>query len=114
MTLIRIAAVLGIALIGSACAADLDAGRKIVETQCAACHGKDAKTPIDPTYPKLAGQYPDYLAQALSDYQTGARKNAIMGGMAKPLSKSDIRNVAAYLASLPGPLTTPTESRLAR
>ncbi len=114
MTLMKIAAALGVTLMGSACAADLDAGRKIVEAQCAACHGKDAKTPIDPAYPKLAGQYPDYLANALADYQSGARKNAIMAGMAKPLSKSDIRNVAAYLASLPGPLTTPTESRLAR
>ncbi len=112
MNLIRIALALGVSLVGSACAADLDAGRKIVETQCAACHGKDAKTPIDPTYPKLAGQYPDYLAKALHDYQTGGRKNAIMAGMAKQLSNSDVQNVAAYIASLPSPLTTPTESRL--
>ena len=99
------ALVLAVAGLGSAAAADIDAGRKLGETQCAACHGKDGKTPIDPTYPKLAGQYADYLAKALGDYQSGARKNPIMGGIAKPLSKSDIENVAAYFNSLPGPLT---------
>ncbi len=106
-------AALGIAFVGSACAADLDAGRKIVEAQCAACHGKDGKTPVDPTYPKIAGQYSDYLTTALHDYQTGARKNAIMNGMAKPLSANDVQNVAAYLASLPSPLKTPTPGRFA-
>lgn len=90
---------------GSVAAADVEAGRKIGEAQCAACHGKDGKTPIDPSYPKIAGQYPDYMVKVLHDYQTGARKNAIMGGIAKPLSKSDIENVAAYFSRLPGPLT---------
>lgn len=96
---------LAVAGLGSAAAADVEAGRKLGETQCAACHGKDGKTPIDPTYPKLAGQYADYLAKSLGDYQSGARKNPIMGGIAKPLSKADIENVAAYFNSLPGPLT---------
>jgi cytochrome c553 len=104
--LIKMAALaLAIAATGTACAADVDAGRKIGETQCAACHGKDGKTPIDPSYPKIAGQYSDYLMKAISDYQSGARKNPIMGGIAKPLSKSDIENVAAYFSGLPGPLT---------
>lgn len=102
---LMIATVLGIGLTASAAAADLAAGRKIAETTCAACHGKDGKTPVDPSYPILAGQYADYLAKALNDYHSGARKNAIMGGMAKPLSPRDIDNVAAYFASLPGPLT---------
>jgi len=89
----------------SAQATDRDAGQKIAETQCAACHGKDGKTPIDPSYPKLAGQYTDYLAQALRAYQTGDRKNPIMAGIAKPLSRQDIDNLAAYFGALPGPLT---------
>jgi cytochrome c553 len=103
-TMLAVAA-LAAGLSGAACAADVEAGRRIGEAQCAACHGKDGKTPIDPSYPKLAGQYPDYLAKALLDYQTGARKNAIMGGIAKPLSKKDMQDLAAYYASLPGPLT---------
>jgi cytochrome c553 len=93
------------ALTSGALAADIEAGRKIADGQCASCHGRDGKTPIDPTYPKLAGQYEDYLFKALQDYQNGGRKNAIMAGMAKPLNKQDMKNVAAYFASLPGPLT---------
>jgi cytochrome c553 len=85
-------------------AADIAKGQQLAQAQCAACHGKDFASPVDPSYPKLAGQYPDYLEKALRDYQTGARKNAIMAGLAKPLSRDDIRNLSAYLASLPGPL----------
>lgn len=80
-------------------------GEELAQKQCAACHGKDYLTPIDPTYPKLAGQYPDYLEKALRDYKTGARNNAIMNGIAKELTRDDIRNVSVYLSSLPGPLS---------
>jgi cytochrome c553 len=84
--------------------ADTEAGRKLAEGQCAACHGKDLMTPIDPTYPRIAGQFEDYVIKALGDYQSGARKNGVMGAIAKPLSKADIENVAAYIGSLSGPL----------
>lgn len=88
----------------AALAADAGKGEQLAQQQCASCHGKDFATPIDPTYPKLAGQYVDYLEKALRDYQTGARKNPIMAGLAKPLSRDDIRNVSAYLSGLKGPL----------
>ncbi len=87
-----------------AMAANIAAGKDKATALCAACHGADGVTAIDPSYPKLAGQYPDYLARALSDYKSGARKNAIMAGMAAALSKEDIANIAAYYASLPSPL----------
>ena len=99
-------------LSSQASAADVAAGRAAAEKyNCASCHGKDYNTPIDPSYPKLAGQHADYLAHALVSYQRGAngangRSNAIMGAQAKPLSRQDIHNIAAYLASLPGPLHT--------
>jgi cytochrome c553 len=89
----------------SAWSADLRKGEQMAQQQCASCHGKDFVTPIDPTYPKLAGQYPDYLEKALRDYKSGRRKNAIMAGQAKPLSNEDIGNLATYLAGLPGPLS---------
>jgi len=88
-----------------ALAADLAKGREKAEQQCASCHGKDGNTPVDPSYPRLAGQYRDYLTRALRDYQSGARKNAIMGGIASGLSRADIDNLAAYYASLPGQLS---------
>ena len=76
---------------------------------CAGCHGANFNKPLDPSYPKLAGQNADYLYVALKSYQDGAhttwgRNNAIMGGMAKPLSKTEIKDIAAYLSSLPGSL----------
>lgn len=76
---------------------------------CAACHGADYKSPIDPSYPKLAGQHQDYLEHALVAYQRGAegangRGNAIMGAQAKNLSHDDVRNIAAYLHGLQGNL----------
>lgn len=87
---------------------DVNAGKAAAEKyNCAACHGKDYNTPIDPSYPKLAGQHRDYLEHALVAYQRGAdgangRGNAIMAAQAKPLSHQDIANIAAYLNSLPG------------
>jgi cytochrome c553 len=89
---------------GAAHAADLSAGKAKHEAVCAACHGKDANTPIDPSYPKLAGQYAGFLERALLDYKSGARKNAIMAGQAQALSRADIENLAAYYQSLPGSL----------
>jgi cytochrome c553 len=101
----KLIVVVASALVGvSVQAADLAKGKELADAQCAACHGKDFVSPVDPSYPKLAGQYYDYLEKALRDYQTGARKNAIMAGLAKPLSRTDISNVASYLSGLPGPL----------
>ena len=87
-------------------AADIAAGKAKAkaETVCAACHGKDGNTPIDPSYPRLAGQHRDYLERALLDYKSGARKNVIMAGQSQALSRADIENLAAYYASLPGSL----------
>jgi cytochrome c553 len=88
----------------TASAGSIAAGKEKATALCAACHGADGVTAIDPSYPKLAGQYPDFLARALHDYKTGARKNPIMMGMAAALSREDIANISAYYASLPSPL----------
>ena len=91
-------------------AADVNKGQELVaKGTCAACHGEGLNKPVAPEYPKLAGQHADYLEHALIAYQRGAsaangRGNAIMGGMAKPLSKTDIKDISAYLSSLPGAL----------
>lgn len=89
----------------SAQAADIAKGQEKAAQACAACHGKDGNTPLDPSYPKLGGQYRDYLERALLDYRTGQRKNAIMGAQAQALTRAEISNLAAYYASLPGPLS---------
>jgi cytochrome c553 len=87
---------------------DVDAGHELVTKKyaCASCHGANFASPIDPSYPKLAGQHEDYLRQALLAYQKGehptfGRANAVMSAQAKPLSAHEIDDIAAYLASLP-------------
>ena len=95
-----------LALAATSFAADIEAGKKKVQEVCAACHGIDGATPTTPDYPKLSGQYPDYLAKALRDYKTGARKNPIMAGMAAGLTEKDIENVSAYFYVQPSVLAS--------
>ncbi|MGH8117187.1 MAG: c-type cytochrome [Rhodanobacteraceae bacterium] len=71
---------------------------------CEACHGKDGNG-IAPNYPALAGQYQDYLVQVLHEYKDGQRTNAIMNGMAAPLTDQDIDDLAAFFSSLPSKLS---------
>ena len=86
-------------------AADTLAGAAKAKEVCQACHGLDGNSPsVD--FPKIGGQYPDYLSKALRDYKSGARKNAIMAGFASTLSKTDIDNLAAYYAAQPAVVTT--------
>jgi cytochrome c553 len=105
----KLFAFLALALSMNAFAGNVEAGKAAAQKyNCASCHGADYNSPIDPSYPKLAGQHSDYIEHALVAYQRGnganGRGNAIMGGMAKPLSKKEISDIAAYLASLPGSL----------
>lgn len=82
---------------------------------CLSCHGEGFRKPIDPSYPNLAGQHPDYLAAALraykADNQYFGRNNAIMGGIAKQFSNAEIRQIADYISSIDGDLKTVRESR---
>lgn len=83
-------------------------GKELVTKKyaCASCHGANFASPIDPGYPKLAGQHQDYLRQALLAYQRGehptfGRTNVVMAAQAKPLSAGEIDDISAYLSSLP-------------
>jgi cytochrome c553 len=67
-------------------------------TVCAACHGVDGNSAA-PDFPKLAGQYPDYIIVALQHYKSGKRKNPMMAPMTSNLSPEDIADIAAYFAS---------------
>lgn len=79
---------------------DIEAG-KAKSVTCVACHGSDGAAKIDPQYPRLAGQYRDYLARSLHEYKSGKRDNAIMAGFAATLSEQDIEDLAAYYSSMP-------------
>jgi cytochrome c553 len=65
---------------------------------CAACHGLDGN-PADAQYPRLAGQHERYIWRQLHLFKTGQRENAIMSGMAAPLSGQDMRDIGAYFAT---------------
>ena len=69
------------------------------------CHGADGNAPIDPSYPKLGGQYADYLAHALQGYRSGDRENALMASQARELSDQQVADLAAYFGSRPTELT---------
>jgi cytochrome c553 len=83
---------------------DAAAGKEIAAKVCAACHSADGTKPSAPDQPVLAGQYPDYLAKALSDYKSGKRENPIMKGFAGQLSSKDMEDLAAWFSSQKGPL----------
>ncbi len=75
---------------------DPEAGREKAAT-CASCHGPDGNSPT-PMYPKLAGQHADYTLAQLKAYKAGERDDAVMRGMAAPLSGQDMMDLAAYYA----------------
>ena len=98
-----------IGLVNVSNAASVDKGQALVEkANCASCHGAGLNAPILPVYPKLAGQYPDYLYYALKAYKVGngnpqyGRNNAIMGSQVQVFSDADLQDIAAYIASLLG------------
>lgn len=70
---------------------------------CWSCHGKDAKTPILPIYPKLAGQNADYAYNQMKDIKSGARANgqsAGMKGVMGLVNEEEMRQIADWLATL--------------
>ena len=77
---------------------------KATGQSCIDCHGPDGNAPIDATYPKLGGQYADYLAHALQEYRSGARQHALMTPQATALSDQEIADLATWFASRPSEL----------
>ena len=92
-----------LSMAGIAAAGDAEAGKEKAQV-CVACHGETGNGPLT-EYPRLDGQYEDYLVQALLDYRSGDRQNAIMAGFASGLSDEDIADLAAWFASQPNGLT---------
>lgn len=77
---------------------------KATGQSCIDCHGAEGNAPIDATYPKLGGQYGDYLAHAMTMYRDSTREHALMGQQAKELTDQQIADLAAYFASRPSQL----------
>ena len=91
--------------VAAGAAGNAESGKSKAQS-CAACHGPEGKQPIGPDFPIIAGQHADYLRRALLDYQSGARANPIMKGLAESLSKQDIDDLAAYFSTQSSRLQT--------
>lgn len=92
----------------SAHAADIEAGKQLAATVCAACHGPSGVSVSD-TVPNLAGQRARYVEAQLKFFKDGTRKEpgtvsraAIMNAIAAQLSAEEIANLAAFFESQPG------------
>jgi cytochrome c len=74
-----------------------------LEKTCVACHGKDAKKPLTPEYPKLAGQNAKYAENQMLDIKSGKRANgntAAMKGVMHLVSDAEIKELAKYLSEI--------------
>lgn len=83
---------------------------------CVSCHGANFAKPIDPSYPKIAGQHADYLTVALKSYKTEGlakvgRANGVMGGIAKQFTNAEMGALAKYVSSLDGDLKVVPQSK---
>lgn len=93
-----------------------DVAALLAKGACASCHGEQFNKPIDGSYPKIAGQYPEYLFSALKSYkiegnpQVG-RGNAIMSAQVKQFSNKELKAIAQYLGSLPADVHTIAQSK---
>ena len=88
----------------------IDAGKQLAEAKgkstgqaCVDCHGAEGNAPIDASYPKIGGQYHDYIAHSLQLYRDGDRSGSpttdLMGSQAKELTDQQIADLAAYFGS---------------
>jgi cytochrome c len=82
----------------------LAGGAELYQTRvCFSCHGPDAKSPISPEFPKIAGQNADYAFNQMRDIKNGARSNgqsAAMKGIMVAVSEEEMKEIAAWLRSL--------------
>jgi cytochrome c553 len=104
LSLLSLGAVLALASTQLLATGNIENGKQKAAT-CFACHGADGNS-VDPQYPRLAGQYNLYIQQALHEYKSGQRGNAIMKGFVATLSEQDIEDVAAYFSTMPTKLGT--------
>ncbi|MFD0669213.1 c-type cytochrome [Ramlibacter sp. MAHUQ-53] len=83
---------------------------------CASCHGANFSKPIDPSYPKIAGQHSDYLFVALKSYKgepnnVVGRTNGVMAGIAKQFTNAELKALSSYIGSLEGEMQVQPQSR---
>jgi cytochrome c553 len=76
-------------------------GKQLTYT-CQGCHGVTGYKNAYPNYhvPRIGGQTPQYLVNALNEYKQGKRKHPTMQAQAESFSEQDIADIAAFLSGL--------------
>jgi len=95
MTVMVVAALAGA---GSVQAAGDVAAGKALSGVCMACHGPGGNS-LNPMWPKLAGQHPNYIKKQLEFFKRGMRFDPVMAPMALPLNDKAIADLGAYFSS---------------
>jgi cytochrome c553 len=100
----------------AAAAADAKVDALLKKGACVSCHGDNFSKPVDPSYPKIAGQHKDFLFVALKSYKvenqsTWGRNNGVMGGIAKQFSNAELKALSNYVGGLQGDLQTLPQSK---
>lgn len=83
---------------------------------CISCHGENFNKPVNPSWPKLAGQPKDFLYVALKSYKTEnystwGRNNAVMSGVAKLYTNAELKAISGYISSLEAEMKVVPQSR---
>jgi cytochrome c len=100
VAMLACATVLSMGLVGNVAA---DGAALFKSKACFTCHGADAKTPLLPIYPKVAGQNADYAYNQMMDIKSGKRANgqaAVMKGIMAAVSEAEAKEIAQYLSTL--------------
>ena len=95
--------ILVLGFIGAVKAQDLKTGANLYK-KCIACHGNDGYGKASQKAPMIAGQFDWYVSAQITAIQTGERDNKNARKMlpfVKNLSANDIKDLSAYISSLP-------------
>lgn len=78
----------------------VDNGERLYQEECALCHGKDGMGRRK--FPRLVGQYSNYLQKQMTAYRQGERPHDEDGlkGALNQLQASDLQDILAYLTTL--------------
>jgi len=96
--LIMVLVSIGLAGMGSAQAAGDVAAGKARSAVCMACHGPGGNS-LNPMWPKLAGQHPNYIVKQLKAFKAGKRYDPVMAPMAIALDEKAMADLGAYYST---------------
>ncbi len=89
---------------------DLDLGKEVAETICAACHGIDGRAASggnSALVPNIFAQNKDYLVVKLKDYKSGKINHPQMSLIAQMLTDDQILNVSEWYSKISVQLKLP-------